>query len=49
MPERERARRLAGAAEQVRTHDVAAWLQAQLTDLGVVEGRLREPSQAKDR
>ena len=31
MPEQERARLLAGAAEQVRTHDVGAWLQAQLS------------------
>jgi hypothetical protein len=40
MPEDERASRLAGAAEQVRSHDVAAWLQAQLSDLGVLDTRL---------
>ena len=40
MPEQERARLLSGAAEQVRTHDVSAWLQAQLSDLGVLDTRL---------
>jgi trehalose 6-phosphate synthase len=40
MPLEERARRLAGAAEQVRSHDVGAWLQAQLSDLGVLDIRL---------
>ncbi len=40
MPEEERARRLAGAAEQVRSHDVGAWLSAQLTDLGVLDTEL---------
>ena len=40
MPEQERARRLAGAAEQVRSHDVGAWLQAQLSDLGVLDTHL---------
>jgi trehalose 6-phosphate synthase len=40
MPEAERAERLAGAAEQVRTHDVGAWLQAQLSDLGVLDTTL---------
>jgi trehalose 6-phosphate synthase len=41
MPEPERARRLAGAAAQVRTHDVGAWLQAQLYDLAVLDARMR--------
>ncbi len=40
MPEAKRARLLAGAAEQVRSHDVGAWLQAQLCDLGVLDGTL---------
>jgi trehalose 6-phosphate synthase len=40
MPEEDRKRLLAGAAEQVRSHDVSAWLQAQLRDLGVLDGRL---------
>jgi trehalose 6-phosphate synthase len=40
MPEAQRARLLQGAADQVRGHDVGAWLQAQLTDLGVLDGTL---------
>jgi trehalose 6-phosphate synthase len=36
MPREERHRRLAAAAEQVRTHDVAAWLSAQLRDLSKI-------------
>jgi trehalose 6-phosphate synthase len=36
MPREERHRRLAAAAEQVRTHDVAAWLSAQLRDLSEI-------------
>jgi len=38
MPLEERHRRLAAAAEQVRTHDVARWLSDQLTDLRRVAG-----------
>ncbi len=44
MPEAERARLLSGAADQVRRHDVSAWLAAQLDDLGVLDTRLH-PSQ----
>jgi trehalose 6-phosphate synthase len=40
MPEDERARLLTGAAKQVRGHDVGAWLQAQLCDLGVLDRTL---------
>jgi trehalose 6-phosphate synthase len=40
MPEADRARLLRGAADQVRGHDVSAWLQAQLSDLGVLNGTL---------
>jgi trehalose 6-phosphate synthase len=40
MPEGERVRLLSGAAEQVRSHDVGAWLQAQLCDLGVLDRTL---------
>ncbi len=40
MPDEERARLLSGASEQVRTHDVGAWLQAQLDDLAVLDRRL---------
>jgi trehalose 6-phosphate synthase len=40
MPEAQRARLLTGAAEQVRSHDVGAWLQAQLCDLGVLDRTL---------
>jgi trehalose 6-phosphate synthase len=40
MPEAQRARLLRGAADQVRGHDVSAWLQAQLSDLGVLDGTL---------
>jgi trehalose 6-phosphate synthase len=38
MPLAERHRRLAAAADQVRTHDVARWLSDQLTDLRRVAG-----------
>ena len=38
MPLEERHRRLAAAAEQVRTHDVARWLSDQLADLRRVAG-----------
>jgi trehalose 6-phosphate synthase len=37
MPRDERRRRLIAAAEQVRTHDVASWLNAQLEDLAAVD------------
>jgi trehalose 6-phosphate synthase len=40
MPQALRARLLQGAADQVRGHDVGAWLQAQLSDLGVLDGTL---------
>jgi trehalose 6-phosphate synthase len=49
MPEQERARLLSGAAEQVRTHDVSAWLQAQLCDLGVLDGTLHHRSATSER
>lgn len=38
MPMEERHRRLAAAAEQVRTHDVRRWLNEQLADLRKVAG-----------
>jgi trehalose 6-phosphate synthase len=38
MPLEERHRRLAAAAEQVRTHDVARWLSDQLADLRRLAG-----------
>src|SRR4051794_7042468 len=38
MPADERERRLTAAAKQVREHDVAAWLSAQLRDLGKIRG-----------
>jgi trehalose 6-phosphate synthase len=49
MPEPQRARLLAGAADQVRSHDVSAWLQAQLTDLGVLDGSLHGAAAAPER
>jgi trehalose 6-phosphate synthase len=33
MPEAERRRRLEAISQQVREHDVAAWIEAQLADL----------------
>jgi trehalose 6-phosphate synthase len=38
MPADERRERRAAAAEQVRSHDVAAWLAAQPADLAAVRG-----------
>jgi trehalose 6-phosphate synthase len=38
MPSDERHRRLAAAAEQVRTHDIRRWLDDQLVDLRKVAG-----------
>ena len=38
MPAEERRRRLAAAAEQVRTHDVSRWLSEQLDDLRALAG-----------
>ena len=49
MPEEQRKRLLAGAAEQVRAHDVGAWLRAQLSDLGVLDGTLHGLSAASER
>ncbi len=49
MPEQERARLLNGAAEQVRGHDVGAWLQAQLDDLGVLDRTLHGLDAATER
>ncbi len=46
MPEQERARRLRGAAEQVRSHDVKAWLAAQLDDLDELRARRASRSAA---
>ncbi len=40
MPLEERQRRLAAAAEQVRTHDVGRWLSDQLDDLSQLAGYL---------
>jgi trehalose 6-phosphate synthase len=38
MPADKRRKRRAAAAEQVRSHDVVAWLAAQLADLAAIRG-----------
>jgi trehalose 6-phosphate synthase len=39
MPADERRRRAAGLREQVRTHDIAAWTEAQLADFDAALAR----------
>jgi trehalose-6-phosphate synthase len=43
MPQDERHRLLTAAATQVREHDVAAWLSAQLRDLGEIRSDVPSP------
>ncbi len=49
MPEAQRARMLTGAAEQVRSHDVGAWLSAQLCDLGVLDRTSHDVTASEER
>jgi trehalose-6-phosphate synthase len=41
MPDADREARAAGLREQVRTHDIAAWTDAQLADFDAALARRR--------